>query len=103
MRPGKPGADRSNDVQHRRTASVHRYSSMIKLTEDWIYIEDDDRKALSLLLHIDFSEVVFMVSRKRLVCWLATAERVSLDSSIQSAAMFDRLVDEADKAGIAGL
>lgn len=75
---------------------------MVRLTQDWFYLEDGDRKALSLLLGKDFTNIV-MVSRKSLIAWLATAERVSKDSSLSVAATLDRLIDEADKVGITGL
>ena len=64
---------------------------MIKLTPDWFFLEDSDRNALSTLLHLDFDEVV-MVSRNRLVCFLAMADRVSKDSSLSVAAILDQLV-----------
>ena len=72
---------------------------MVRLTQDWIYLGGGDRKALSLLLGSDFTNIV-MVPRKRLIAWLATADRVSRDSSLSVASTFDRLIDEADKAGI---
>jgi hypothetical protein len=75
---------------------------MLKLTQDWFYLEDGDRKALSQLLGKDFTDVV-MVSRKQLINWLATIDRVSKDSSLGAAAIYDRLVDEADRVGINGL
>ncbi len=74
---------------------------MVKLTKDWILLEDGDRAALSMLLHLDFERVV-MVRRKRLVCWLATAERISSYSSQPVAIQLERLVNEADKVGISG-
>ena len=75
---------------------------MVRLTQDWIYLEDGDRKALSLLLDLYFTNTV-LVSRRRLITWLATAERVSRDSSLSIASTLDRLIEEADKAGITGL
>lgn len=74
---------------------------MVRLTKEWIYIEDGDRKALSLLLSKDITDV--MISRKQLTTFLATAERISKVSSLGTAATFDRLVDEADRVGITGL
>jgi len=74
---------------------------MIKLSDDWIQLEVQDRKALTQLLGIDLSNVI-LVCRKRLVTWLATAERISRDSSLHTAAQFDWLVDEADAVGISG-
>ncbi len=75
---------------------------MLRLTQDWIYLENSDRNALALLLDKDFTDVV-MVSRMSLISWLATAERISKDSSLSVAATLDRLIEEADKAGITGL
>ncbi len=75
---------------------------MIKLTNDWIRLEGQDRKALTMLLGLDISNVI-LVCRKQLVTWLATAERISRDSPLHIAAQLDRLVDEADKVGISGL